>query len=86
MAVLGHGSLSWPALERLLGRTISCWAEVITANVSISSTGLTVKVNSRAYNTRASVNEDEILEILRPMFKRYALERHDGGTSVIEIR
>jgi len=39
------------------------------------------QVNSRAYNARASVNEDEILEILRPMFKRYALERHDGGTS-----
>jgi sulfite reductase (NADPH) hemoprotein beta-component len=30
---------------------------------------------------RASVNEQEILEILKPMIKQYALERHDGGMS-----
>jgi len=27
---------------------------------------------------RSSVNEQEILEILKPMIKQYALERHDG--------
>jgi hypothetical protein len=52
------------------------------ANVLTSFTGLTTKSNSRSYCIRASVNEGEILEILKPMFKRYALERHDGGMSV----
>jgi len=31
------------------------------------------------------VNEDEILQILKPMFRRYALEKYDEGKSPSKV-
>jgi hypothetical protein len=46
-------------------------------NVSTSYTGNSS--NLMALIARASVNEAEILDILKPMIKQYAIEHHDGG-------
>lgn len=31
------------------------------------------------------MNEDEILQILKPMFKRYALEKYDEGKTLSKV-
>jgi hypothetical protein len=45
-----------------------------------ASTNCTGRLSIRVLLTlRSSVNEQEILEILKPMIKQYALEKHDEG-------